>query len=102
MKILCVCARGNSRSVALAWLFKDHLNQDAIAMGIRAAGDEVKYLLYKWAEKIILVDEEFKDEIPEEFRDKLKIWHVGGDRFFRGFEPELLQMYIDYMNNDPL
>lgn len=100
MKILTVCERGNSRSVALAWILKDHMNLNAIAMGIRAADEETKEMLYKWADKIILVAGDFKDEIPEEFRGKLKVWDVGPDRFFRGFEPELLQTYADFINKD--
>lgn len=102
MKILCICARGNSRSVALAWILKDHMNLDAIAIGIESAGQEAKDLLFKWADRIILVDKQFEDRIPEEFKDKLKIFDVGGDRFFRGFEPELITMFVDYINKEGL
>lgn len=102
MKILCVCARGNSRSVALAWILKDHLGLDAIAMGIEANSPETKDMLFKWADKIVLVDKSFEPQIPDEFKPKLKIYDVGGDRFFRGFEPELLNMYSEYLQKDPL
>ncbi len=101
MKILCVCARGNSRSVALAYILKDQMNLDAIAIGIEAASEETKEMLYKWADKIILVDKTL-DKIPEKYRSKLKIWDVGRDRFFRGFEPELLQIYTDYIKKEGL
>lgn len=100
-KILVICARGNSRSVALAYVFKDYLQQDAIAIGIEAANKDTKQMLFKWAEKIILVAGEFEEklrkEIPKKYIDKLLIWNVGGDRFFRGFEPELLEIYKDYI-----
>ncbi len=76
------------------------MQQDAIAMGIDAAGEDTKKLLFSWADRIVLVDKTFEDRIPEEYRDKLSIWDVGGDRFFRGFEPELIQMYLDYMKFD--
>ena len=102
MKILCICARGNSRSVALSWILKDHLHLDALAMGLEANSEETKEMLYKWADRIILVDKNFLDFIPEQYRAKLKIFDVGGDRFFRGFEPELLQMYVDYINKEGL
>lgn len=102
MKILCLCERGNSRSVALAWMLKDHFGMDALACGILSNGDELKNFLYKWADKIILVDQRFIDMIPQEYKDKLKVWDVGPDRFFRGFEPELLQAYEAYLRNDPL
>lgn len=50
MKILCICERGNSRSVALAYLFKDWLGQDALSMGITASSEDTKRMLYEWAE----------------------------------------------------
>ena len=102
MKILCVCSRGNSRSVALAWILKDHLHLDALAMGIDTNSEETKNVLYDWADRIILVDKIFEERIPKEYKTKLKIFDVGGDRFFRGFEPELLQIYINYINKEGL
>jgi predicted protein tyrosine phosphatase len=102
MKILCICARGNSRSVALGWILKDHLGHDAIAMGIEVASPETQNMLFDWAEKIILVDKTFENKIPNKYKNKLKIWDVGGDRFFRGFEPELLNMYTNYLNTEGL
>lgn len=92
-KILCICERGNSRSVALAYLLKDGLNQDAIAMGIHTAGDDTKEMLYQWAESIILVDKRLEEEIPEQYHHKMVIWDVGPDRYFLGFHPDLLNQY---------
>ena len=102
MKILCICERGNSRSVALAWILKDGMNQEAIAVGLRTMGQETKDLLFRWADRIILVDKRLEFEIPEEFRHKTKVWDVGPDRYFRGFEPELLDMYQHYLNTEGL
>ena len=100
MKILCLCERGNSRSVALAWLLKDGMGFDALAIGMRAASEETKNMLYQWADKIILVDKDFEDEIPDEHKNKLRVWDVGKDRFFGGFSRELLAMYRNYMARD--
>ena len=102
MKILCLCERGNSRSVALAWILKDQMGHDAIAGGMRTMSDRTKRILYKWADKVILVDKTFENEIPEEYRNKLKVWDVGPDRFFRGFELELLNMYTNFINAEGL
>lgn len=102
MRVLCICERGNSRSVALAWILKDHMNQEAIAVGIRTMGQETKDLLFKWADRIILVDKRFEPEIPEEFRQKTKVWDVGPDKFFRGFDQELLNTYLSYLNGEGL
>jgi len=57
-------------------------------------------MLYEWADRIILTTKEFVDRIPDEYKKKLSVWDVGGDRFFRGFEPELLDMYKTYMQVD--
>ena len=100
MKILCLCHRGNSRSVALAWILKDHMGQEAIATGMEIMSEETKKMLFDWAERIILVDKNFLPEIPEKYRDKLKIWDVGPDRFFRGFEQSLLDTYVKYINEE--
>ena len=102
MKVLVVCQRGNSRSSSLAYILKDGYGHDAIAIGLESNGEEVKELLYNWAEKIILVDNRFVSQIPEKYKSKLKIWDVGPDRFFLGVVPELMQLYQDYMKNNPL
>jgi predicted protein tyrosine phosphatase len=102
MKILCICERGNSRSVALAYILKDGLNQDAIAMGIRANSEETKSTLYEWADHIVLVDKTFVNEIPKEYQGKLVVWDVGPDRYFLGFHPELLDQYSKFINDNDL
>jgi predicted protein tyrosine phosphatase len=99
MKILCICERGNSRSVVLAYMFKDIYGQDALAIGIRTASEETKTMLYSWADVIILVDKMFENEIPMEYGNKLKIWDVGPDRYFQGFHPELLGQYEEHIKN---
>ena len=98
MKILCLCHRGNSRSVALAWILKDHMGHEAIATGMEIMSPETKEMLFNWAERIILVDKILESEIPEQYKGKLKVWDVGPDRFFRGFEKDLLEMYQNYIN----
>lgn len=100
MKVLCVCSRGNSRSVALGWMLKDGMAFDAIAMGIDANSEDTKNMLYDWADHIIIVDRELLDKFPERYKNKLKVFDVGGDRFFRGFEPELIDIYKKYLINE--
>lgn len=99
MKILCICERGNSRSVALAYIFKDVLNQDALAMGIRATTEDTKIMLYDWSDIIILVDKTFESEIPEKYQEKLHVWDVGPDRYFMGFHQDLIKQYENYINS---
>lgn len=100
MKVVCICERGNSRSVALAWILKDQLGHDAVAIGIKTAGEALKTFLYEWADKIILVDKQFVDEIPKTYKKKLLVWDVGLDRYFRGFEQDLLDQYSTYLSKD--
>ena len=102
MKILTVCQRGNSRSNSLAYILKDGYGMDAIAIGLESNGEEAKNFLYEWADRIILVDKRFIEKIPEKYKEKLRVWDVGPDRFFLGVVPELMQLYQDYMKNDPL
>lgn len=98
MKFLAICERGNSRSVCLAWMLKDVLQQDAFAMGIKAAGPETQEMLMDWAHYILLCDKTFEDLIPEKYKDKLKIFDVGPDRYFRGFEDSLIEQYAKYFD----
>ena len=97
-KFLCICERGNSRSVCLAWMLKDHLGQDAIAMGIKAAKPATQKMLMDWADFILLCDKTFEDLIPKKYKKKLHIFDVGPDRYFRGFEEDLIRQYADYFN----
>ena len=99
-KILTVCSRGNSRSVALAYLLKDGLDFDAIAIGVDSASNDTKDMLYRWADLIIVVHDELAPSIPQEFHDKMRIWNVGPDRYFRGFEQDLINQYRDYMRGE--
>jgi predicted protein tyrosine phosphatase len=100
LKILCICQRGNSRSVALAYIFKDMLDQDAIAIGIEAASNDTKEMLFEWADSIIVVDETLADGIPNTYWSKLNVWDVGPDRYFLGFHPELLEQFAKYINEN--
>ena len=99
MKILCICERGNSRSPTLGWILKDRMGHDVIAMGIRANSNETKQMLYKWAERIILVDKDFLPEIPQEFHEKVKVWDVGKDIYFIP-HPDLIQKYNDFITKE--
>jgi hypothetical protein len=74
------------------------LNQDAIAIGTETASEETKRILCDWSDIIILVDATLQDEILQKCGDKLRVWDVGPDRYFRGFDLDLLQQYQDYLN----
>lgn len=98
MKILCLCHRGNSRSVALAWILKEERGHEAIASGVDVIGEDTRKMLYDWAEKIILVDKRYEHWIPTEYRKKLWIWDVGRDSYFNGFDKKLIKKFNRYID----
>ncbi len=100
MKMLCMCLRGNSRSVALAYLFKHKLKYEAIAVGLHQHSPETYKMLYDWADWIIVVDKRLAHEVPETYRIKLKVWDVGSDKWFKGFDEGLLDKYAEYIRRD--
>jgi predicted protein tyrosine phosphatase len=100
MKVLAVCQGGNSRSVTLAYLLKKRYRIDALACGYRDNSKETLDLLFKWADKIIIMREKFKGAIPEEFKDKVLICEVGRDKYLN-LSKDLLNVcetfWQDYM-----
>ena len=102
MKVLCVCEHGNSRSVALAYLLKRR-GHDALAMGLRTASAETQAMLCQWADCVVLTDRTLLDLLPSGvIRDKLKLYDVGADTYFKGYSRELLRQFYKYLDNDPL
>ena len=88
------------RSVALAYLLKKNYNLDALAMGIHTSSPETREMLYRWCDWIILTSRRYLDLIPEEHLDKLKVWHVGTDRWFKGYDPELVGLFQTFILKD--
>lgn len=100
MKILCICANGNSRSVALAYILKEELGHEAIAVGFYTAKKETRKMLCEWADRIIVCYRGKQHWIEEEYRHKLKIYDVGP--YFLGYKQELLNQFYNYLKTDPL
>lgn len=104
MKILCLCRKGNSRSVALVWILKEKMGHEAIATGMEVISKETKEMLCDWAEVIILVLKKYKYQIPAKYQHKLKVWDVGPDTYpdiyFRGFDKRLIRMFNDYIKSE--
>ena len=96
-KVLAICERGNSRSVALGWLLKDFYRADCLCAGAGANTTETFRVLMDWAETIIVVDARLMAGVPDEWRPKVLLCDVGSDRFFRGFDEGLLARYVDFL-----
>lgn len=102
MRILCLCQKGNSRSVALAWYFKQvhQPRHEALAAGMVTTSRATRQLLYDWADLIILTPSRYRHWIPSQYDYKVRVWDVGTDRFFRGFSEELIGMYREFANQE--
>lgn len=90
MKILCVCQRGNKRSVALAYLLKDKYHHDALSAGWQANSNDTLEMLFSWADRIIVLQESIVGKIIQQFRSKVIVFDVGEDRWQSPFEGDLL------------
>jgi hypothetical protein len=90
-KALCICQGGNSRSVALAYLLKYYYDVDALACSWEKNTSETIAMLCDWAETIFVMQPEFREFVPEQYRGKIQVVDVGEDRWFNGF-PELLDL----------
>lgn len=99
-KVLCVCQGGNSRSVALAYLLKYGYDLDAVAIGWEGNSKETVNMLCGWADVIVLMEAYFKEKINTQFHDKVSICDVGPDRYFRGFNDDLLSQCRSFVENE--
>jgi hypothetical protein len=98
MKILCVCQRGNVRSVACAYILKDELGWQAVAIGTDTAGKELWDILGKWADRIYVCGElELMQKVPEKFWTKTIHLNIGRDRWGNPINSDLLNTLKEKM-----
>jgi len=90
MKILCVCEGGNVRSVACAYVFKYEHGHDALAVSTRKNNLETHQMLWEWADRIVVMQPEFKRFVLPQYQGKVFICDVGPDRWFNCLDPELV------------
>jgi predicted protein tyrosine phosphatase len=101
MKILTMCQRGNCRSVALAYVFKDLMGHDAISCGWQSNSRYTLEMLFKWAERIIVLEGYMVDYVIDAYRPKVSVYDVGHDRWFAQ-NAELIGICKSLIANDPL
>ena len=93
MKILTVCRAGLVRSVALADVLKLHyVPSDVLPMGVDFNSIETKAMLYEWADKIIVMEEHYRDKIPAQYHNKLFVCEVGPDIYGSSKNPQLIDI----------
>lgn len=102
-KILTVCQRGNSRSVATAYILKDERQySDVLACGIETVSPNTFTMLADWADKIIVVGEKYVwDKVPKnEHTDNKVTWvDVGPDQWGNPFHPELQALARKFLDD---
>ena len=89
-RVLCICQKGNMRSVACAYLLKKKYKIDALACGMRTSHRDTVLMLCNWAELVIVLRAHYKDELPTEVQKKTIVIDVGTDRWFKGYPEDLL------------
>jgi predicted protein tyrosine phosphatase len=101
MKVLTVCHGGNVRSVALAYVLKNRVDADALACGWAVNSAQTIAMLCEWADRIIVVQEHYREKIPMKYRDKLAVYDVGRDRWLNSLDPQLRSMFQRMVTADP-
>lgn len=99
-RVLCICAAGNSRSAALAYLLKG-MGVEAIAVGADVHSSETLLTLSRWATHVVVMRDTILDRIPIELRDRAYLCDVGADRYFRGHSEELLDQCRAFIEDKP-
>lgn len=93
-KVVTVCSAGLNRSVGLARVLRNNCGVSAIAVGIDHDDGNLEPL-FEWADRIILLHEDWvtQGRVPERFRDKVILWHVGLDIWGSPTNEELLTLF---------
>lgn len=81
LRILCCCAGGKVRSVAVKYLLEDSYGyEDVIATGLERNTDETRRMLFNWSQKIIVVGErDLFLKLPIKHLPKAVHFDVGPD-----------------------
>lgn len=81
MKALCICQGGNVRSVAMATELKQRYHIDALAAGyVKNSGDTMT-MLFHWADVIVVMKDEYREQVPTNLHVKLRVADVGDDTY---------------------
>lgn len=81
MKFLTICAGGNVRSRAMAYILMERHKQDALSAGAIYQKPTIEWLCGNWAERIIIMQPQFMEAVPTQHRAKVKLCDVGPDEY---------------------
>jgi predicted protein tyrosine phosphatase len=102
MKILCLCEFGSNRSVHFANVLKHVEGFETLAAGLKKNTPETLEMLSKWADVIVIVDSALLPQVPDKFKDKIKLYDVGPDIYPRPYNEKLLKKAKQLMDRDPI
>lgn len=102
MKILALCAAGNVRSASLSATLRFSYNKDALSAGLERNSTETLLMLMEWADRIVIMEEKMRAQVPPRFNPKLLVCEVGPDSYGSPFNPKLLQMCHDFIHREGL
>jgi predicted protein tyrosine phosphatase len=92
-KVLCVCEKGNMRSVACAYLLKKKYGMDALACGVKTSSLDTLIMLCNWADFIFVMSARLLDKIPASIDPaKVRLFDIGTDRWFKGYSADLIDL----------
>ena len=80
-KILCLCAGGQVRSVTLGGICKYWFGHEAIAASLEKLEPDTLDMLYRWAEVIVVVEQQYLQLVPDEHAAKVRLVDIGPDRW---------------------
>jgi len=98
MKFCCVCAEGVNRSQHLATVLKMY-QHDAVAIGVDRAGEELRALLFKLADKIVVVEDWMLTHIPNQYASNTMVCDTGPDTYWRGLHPTLADICEQFIHS---
>lgn len=89
MKVLVLCRAGIARSHAMLRELKEQGLHDTLAAGVEVNSPETLEMLYRWADRIVLMSKDLAPRIPDEQAGKLVLADVGPDVWGSPDEPDL-------------
>lgn len=101
MNIVTVCRGGNVRSVAAKMILRRYFDHETLACGVDRNSPKTLAMLFDWADRIVLLHEEFQGHVPEEFAAKMIVLHVGTDIWGDPFANDLQLRIFDLVMDNP-
>lgn len=86
------------RSQALVYVLKAKYGMDALACGLNVNSEETKEMLMAWADKIIVLDRNLLNLIPERYVSKLILLNLGEDIWHNPGHPDLINLLDERTN----